>query len=238
MLTDPPRPRAASPSAAVAARGRLRRRGVFLAVGLALVTGACGDPTESGAPEPVGLTGGWSTAGCEVSRQVETMTMGGVTMPVTPADLAAAMARIEEAGRTDYAESYAGLEVDQLTVRAIVYRVPSEAFDEFIRQTAENTCIHVRDAAHHHIELAAWQDRVTADLPAWSTHGLHIFTLSARHDGAGVEVGVRDVAGAREQMLSRYGHSAPLIFVEQGPVTPLSPGEPPVSPPTAPQPGG
>jgi len=238
LLTDPPRPRAASPSAAVAARGRLRRRGVFLAVGLALVTGACGDPTESGAPEPGGLTGGWSTAGCEVSRRVETMTMGGVTMPVTPADLAAAMARIEEAGRTEYAESYAGLEVDQLAVRAIVYRVPSAAFDDFIRRTAENTCIHVRDAAHHHTELAAWQDRVTADLPAWSTHGLHIFTLSARHDGAGVEVGVRDVAGAREQMLSRYGHSAPLIFVEQGPVTPLSPGEPPVTPPTVPQPGG
>ena len=198
------------------------------------MTGGCGDPTQAGAPEPIGLTGGWSTAGCEFSRQVQTTTMGDVTMPVTPDDLAAAMARIEQAGRTKYGQSYAGLEVDQLTVRAIVYRVPSAAFDDFIRRTAENTCIHVRDAAHHHTELAGWQDRVTADLRAWSAHGVDIYTVSARHDGAGVEVGVPDVAQAREQMLARYGHTAPLVFVEQGPVTPLSEG----SPPAAPRPGG
>jgi hypothetical protein len=69
-------------------------------------------------------------------------------MPVTPPELQAAMARIEQAGRTDHADSYAGLEVDQEQVRAIVYRVPSATFDDFIRLAAENTCVTVRDAAH------------------------------------------------------------------------------------------
>jgi hypothetical protein len=227
-------------------RLRPRRRAAALLLGLTLttgacgMTGACGDPTEAGAPEPAGLTGGWSTAGCEFRREIETTSMGDITMPVTPADLAAAMGRVEEAGRTEFAESYAGLEVDQLAVRAIVYRVPSAAFDDFIRRTAENTCFHVRDAAHAHTELAAWQDRLTADLKAWSAHGVDIFTLAARHDGAGVEVGVRDVAQAKVQLLTRYGRTAPLIFVEQGPVTPLSTGSPagPAEPPAAPQPGG
>jgi hypothetical protein len=226
MLDDRPRPRGGTAAA--------------LLLGLSLVTGACGDPTEVGAGEPAGLTGGWSTAGCEFTREIETTTMGGVTMPVTPADLAAAMARIEDAGRTEFAQSYAGLEVDQLQARAIVYRVPSAAFDDFIRRTAENTCIHVRDAAHAGTELTAWHDRVVADLDAWASHGVQIITVAARHDGAGVEIGVRDVAPAKDQLLARYGRSAPLIFVEQGPVTPLASGAPtqPLGPPTAPPPGG
>jgi hypothetical protein len=218
-------------------RLRPRRRAAALLLGLTLVTGACGDPTEAGASEPAGLTGGWRTAGCEFSREIETTSMGDLTMPVTPADLAAAMARVEQAGRTEFADSYAGQEVDQLAVRAIVYRVPSAAFDDFIRQTAENTCFHVRDAAHPHTELAAWQDRLTADLKAWTAQGVDIFTLAARHDGAGVEVGVRDVAQASGHLLTRYGRTAPLIFVEQGPVTPLATGGP-ADPPPAPQPGG
>jgi hypothetical protein len=45
--------------------------------------------------------------------------------------------------------------------------------------------------------------------------------VGARHDGAGVELGVQDVATAKEHLLARYGESAPLIFVEQGPVYPL-----------------
>ena len=222
-------------------RPRPRRRIAALLLGLSLVTGACGDPTEAGAPEPVGLTGGWSTAGCEFTREIETATMGGVTMPVTPADLAAAMSRIEAAGRGEFAGSYAGLEVDQLAVQAIVYRVPSAAFDDFIRQTAENTCIQVRDAAHAATELADWHNLIAADLDAWASRGVQIITVVARHDGAGVEIGVPEVAEAKVRLLARYGHHAPLIFVEQGPVYPLTSSAPagePLDPPTAPQPGG
>jgi hypothetical protein len=192
-----------------------------LLIGAVLMTGACGNETGPAEAEP-GLTGGWSTAGCEFSRVPRTMTMGNTTTPVTPPELEAAMARIEEAGHTDHADSYAGLEVDQDQVRAIVYRVPSAAFDDFIRRTAENTCITVRDAAHPATELAAWQDRLVADLQTWTAEGVQIHAVGARHDGTGVEVGVQNAPQAKDQLLSRYGQSAPLIVVEQAPIRPMA----------------
>jgi hypothetical protein len=211
------------------------RTGPFLLAAV-LVTSAC-DP--AGLPEPIGLTGGWATAGCEFAREPRSVTVGGQTMPVTPPELAAAMARIEQGGREEYADSYAGLEVDQRLVHAVVYRVPSAAFDDFIRNSADNTCILVRDAAHPLAELTEWQERVVADLDAWAAQDVAITTVGARHDGAGVEVGTPDVARTRSALLSRYGRTAPLIFVEQGPVTPLSAPPPrPPGPPTAPPAGG
>src|SRR3712207_7044332 len=106
-----------------------RFRCVFggLLAGAVLMTGACDEPEVAEA----GLIGGWTTAGCEFARTPETMTVGGRTLPVTPSGLAAAMARTDAGGRADHATSYAGLEVDQERVRAIVYRVPSAAFHAF-----------------------------------------------------------------------------------------------------------
>jgi hypothetical protein len=197
-------------------RDRYRLRLLLLAA--VLVTSACGEPE---APEP-GLIGGWTTAGCEFARAPETVEVGGRILPVTPAPLEAAIARIEAGGRADHAASYAGLEVDQQHVRAIVYRVPSAEFDDFIRFSAENTCIVVRDAVHGLAELTVWHDRVVADLAAWEAEGVRISTVVARHDGTGVEVGTPDVDLARIELPRRYGHNAPLIFVEQAPVVPMA----------------
>ncbi|MEV6602241.1 hypothetical protein AB0M36_36130 [Actinoplanes sp. NPDC051346] len=201
-----------------------------LLLGAVLMTGACEEPEVN---EP-GLIGGWTTAGCEFSRTPETMTIGDRVLPVTPAGLAAAMARIDAGGRADHAGSYAGLEVDQERVRAIVYRVPSAEFDDFIRQAAQDTCVFVRDAEHSLSELQGWQAHIAADLDLWKSRGVRISTISARHDGVGVEIGTQDVDRARHQMPRQYGRTAPLIFVEEGPVTPFqSRGVP-----TAPQKGG
>jgi len=207
-----------------------RSRLCCLLLGAVLVTSSCGEPEV---PE-LGLTGGWTTAGCEFSRDPETVTVGRRVLPATPPALEAAMARIDAGGRGEHAGSYAGLEVDQERVRAIVYRVPSAAFDDFIRLAADNTCIVVRDAAHSVTELTEWNDRIVADIPAWQTYGVQISSVGARHDGVGVEVGTPDVDSARIEMVRRYGREAPLIFVEQGQVIPLA--EPGV--PIAPQPGG
>jgi hypothetical protein len=198
------------------------------------VTSGCGEPADVGAQEAIGLTGGWATAGCELTREPQTMIVGDMSMLVTPPNLDAAMMRIDSGGRSEFAESYAGLEVDQQGVRAIVYRVPSAAFDDFVRHSAEDACVVVRDAAHGLTELTTWHDRIVTDLDSWAERGVRISSVGARHDGAGVEVGTRDVARARQELLSRYGDSAPLVFVEQGPVTPL----PAQVPPPAPQPGG
>lgn len=160
--------------------------------------------------------GGWSTPGCEFTREPQSIAMGSTTMPVTPPDLEAVMARIDQAGRTTYTDSYAGLEVDQEDVRAVVYRVPSTEFDNFIRETAGNTCVTVHDAPHSEADLTVWQDRVIADLPELSAAG--IFTIGARHDGAGVELGVENTTQAQDQIHARYGPSAPFLFQEQPPV--------------------
>ncbi|GAA2662312.1 hypothetical protein [Paractinoplanes durhamensis] len=192
-----------------------------LALGVVVLIAACGDPGDEAIVDSPGLTGGWSTAGCGVERTPEHVTVGGVTMPSTPPKLDAVMNRIEETGRARFPDSYAGLEVDQQLVQAIVYRVPSAAFDDFLREVAEDTCILVRDAAHSADALAVWHDRVLADLPYWSHQGVPIFSVGARHDGSGVEIGTRDVAKARTGLLARYGSRAPLVFIPADPVRPL-----------------
>jgi len=206
------------------------RAGLLLLVA-ALVTSACAEPPEV---PPVGLTGGWETAGCEFSRPPATLTVGGRRLPATPPSLDAAMGRIERRGRADYPDIYAGIEVDQQRARAVVYRVPSAEFDDFIRLAAEDTCVVVRDSLHGLRELTQWHDRIVADLNMWDKRGIRIVTVGARHDGFGVEIGTRDLKRARDELPIQYGAEAPLIFIEQGPVTPLAqPG-----PAKAPQPGG
>ncbi|GIF06149.1 hypothetical protein [Actinoplanes siamensis] len=199
------------------------RLGRLLLAGL-LMIGGCGEPVDAGGPARTGAPGGWRTAGCEFGRAAEFAERGGLRMPVTPAPLSAAMERVEQAGRLRFPRVYAGIEVDQKQVRAIVYRVPGDSseFDDFLRRTAENNCFVVRDAAHAVAELGAWHDRVVADLSFWTVRGVRIVTVGSRHDGAGVEIGTRDLDRARGEMPAHYGAEAPLIFVEQGPVTPLT----------------
>jgi hypothetical protein len=198
------------------------RIGLLLALGAILVIGACGEPDNGPAADQAGLTGGWSTAGCELIHVPEQVTVAGVTMPATPAKLDAVMAKIDEAGRGDFADSFAGLEVDQPRVRAIVYRVPSVTFDEFIRGSAEDMCIVVRDAAHSAADLTYWHDRVLADLAFWGSRNIRIVTIGARFDGTGVEIGTRDFERTRLELPARYGARAPLLFVKEGPMVPMT----------------
>jgi hypothetical protein len=196
-----------------------------------LMIGGCGDPDDDAlAREP---TSGWSTAGCELARQPESLTVGAISMPTTPAALDAAIARIDGGGRGDFKDSYAGLEVDQQLVRAVVYRVPSAQFDDFIRQAAGTACIVVRDAPNSVADLSIWHDRVLADLAFWTARGIRIATIGARHDGTGVEIGTQDVDRARLELPARYGSRAPLVFVQEGPVIPLSRTTTPADRPSA-----
>lgn len=191
-----------------------------LALGVVVMIGGCGDPID-GDSSAVGS--GWSTPGCELARVPARVTVDGVSMPTTPPSLQGVMDRIDRRGRADFGHSFAGVEVDQERVRAIVYRVPSAEFDDFVRQAADTECVVVRDAVHSAGDLAGWHDRVIADLPYWSHRGVRIVSVGARHDGAGVEIGAIDVTLARRELLARYGADAPLIFAEQPPVHLISP---------------
>jgi hypothetical protein len=202
------------------------RIGPALALGVVLMIAGCGDD------EPAAQAGGgWSTAGCGAARMPQHITVSGVAMPVTLPGLDAVMNTIDQAGRARFPESFAGLEVDQEQVRAIVYRKPSAAFDDFIRKSAAEECIQVRDAAHSTADLAVWHDRVLADLPYWAHHDVQIVSVGARHDGSGVEIGARDARKASEDLLARYGAQAPLIFVPADPVRPLPAETSRVAPP-------
>jgi hypothetical protein len=207
------------------------RIGFAITLGVAVMIGGCGDPSDesSGA-----VGGGWSTPGCELVRRPQHVTVGGVSMPTTPPSLATAIDRIDRGGRADFPQSFAGLEVDEQAVRAVVYRVPSPEFDDFVRRSAGTACIVVRDAAHSAADLAVWHDRVLDDLQYWSHHGVRIATVGARHDGAGVEIGVTHVAQAREELGARYGVAAPLLFVEQAPIQPMTPPTTPRKAPPSP----
>ncbi len=198
------------------------RTGCLLVLGVVLVIGGCAESADEQPGENPGLTGGWSTAGCEFLRLPEQVAISGVAMPVTPAELEAAMGRIEQAGRKEFPGSYAGIEVDQENARAIVHRIPSAAFDDFIRTAAQATCIVVRDAAHSAVDLAFWHDRVLADLDYWAHSGVRIVSVGARHDGAGVEIGTQDLDKARTEIPARYGPDAPLLFLAEAPVRPLA----------------
>ncbi|GAA4931782.1 hypothetical protein [Actinoplanes utahensis] len=197
---------------------------LLFAGALVMTAPACGEPGGDDPAGRPGPQGGWRTPGCEFSRPAEFMTAGGHRVPVTPPRLAAAMERIDRGGRERFADSFAGLEVDQARVRAIVYRVPSGAFDDFIRESADGNCIVVRDAAHGVTELTTWHDRVVADLAYWTAQDIRITTVGSRHDGAGVEIGTEDLDRARRELPARYGERAPLIFVAEGPVRPLTLG--------------
>jgi hypothetical protein len=200
---------------------------LLLAGALVMTAPGCASDDDTDPAQPAGPTGGWRTAGCEFSRPPRFTTVGSRRLPATPPRLAAAMERIDRGGRERFAESFAGLEVDQAKVRAIVYRVPSEAFDAFIRNTAEDSCIVVRDAAHGVAELTEWHDRVVTDLPYWSAQGIRIATVGSRHDGAGVEIGTLDLEATRRAFHARYGAGAPLVLVEEGPLRPLRTESPP-----------
>ena len=47
-------------------------------------------------------------------------------------------------------------------------------------------------------ELTEWHDRIVADLPAWQADGVRISTVSARHDGVGVEIGTESYTANAE----------------------------------------
>lgn len=199
----------------------------LLAAGTLALTGTgCTQFRGAAAPERVGLTGTWRTAGCEFSRSPQHRMVGGIRMLVTPARLNAAMDRVERGGREHFPASFAGVEVDEIRVRAIVYRVPSAAFDDYVRYSAEDSCVVVRDAAHTRTELDTWHDRVVADLPYWTARGLRIVSVGSRNDGVGVEIGTRDFDRARRELPARYGPEAPLVFVEEGPIAPPASGRP------------
>lgn len=163
----------------------------------------------------------WRSDGCGARRAPEQVRSVTGELLVTPADLAAVLARVESAGRAEFPDSFAGLEVDQAEVLGIVHRVPSADFDAFLRAEGAGVCLVVRDARHDLRTLLSLQERIVADLGYWRDAGIEIGVVSSRHDGSGVEVGTRQVAQAQERLPQRYGPDVPIFVRDEAPPRPL-----------------
>jgi len=195
---------------------------VFCSMLAVLLVGACaqqmtiGGPADSeGGPNPQ-VGGEWRTDGCGVPRSPEVVETGGAAMPLTPADLEAVLSRISQEGPARFADSYAGLEVEPEQVQAVVYRVPSAAFDAFVRAVAGNACVVVRDAVHTAAELGRFVERIGSDLEYWQGRGVRISSVGPIHDGSGVRVGTPDVMLAEVELPKRYGVQPPIRVEQEG----------------------
>ncbi|GAB7041898.1 MULTISPECIES: hypothetical protein [Catenuloplanes] len=164
----------------------------------------------------------WRTEGCGARRAPERVEAVTGAMLVTPADLATVLARVESVGRSQFPESFAGLEVDQAAVLGVVYRVPSADFDAFLRAEGTTVCLEVRDARHDLRTLLTLQERVVADLGHWRAAGIEIGVVGCRHDGTGVEVSTQQVAQAEDQLPRRYGREVPIFVRDEAPPRPLT----------------
>jgi hypothetical protein len=120
-----------------------------------------------------------------------------------------AAAQVERLGAA-HADQYAGVEVGADGL--VVHRKPGGGFDEAVRAALTGVTVSFRDATHSRVELAALADRILADRDYWKAQGVPLWTVGARHDGTGVEVGTpagrKLLAGARK----RYG-DAPIIVL-------------------------
>jgi len=120
-----------------------------------------------------------------------------------------AAARVEKVGAR-HPDRYAGVEV--VGNGLVVYRTWGGEFDGAVRTVLAGVNVSFRDAPHARKELTALAARILADGDYWTSRGVPLWTVVARHDGTGVEVGTpageKLLAGARE----RYG-VVPIIVV-------------------------
>ncbi|WP_155370543.1 hypothetical protein [Catellatospora vulcania] len=187
---------------------------------LAATLSACaGQQVGVGSPPTLDGPG---TPGCGLPRPTPSaIETAGATMWPTSVTLDEALGRIMQAGEGRFGKQFAGTEVVPEKGYAIVYRVPSAEFDEFVTQQAGDECIYLRDAAFDQATLRALADRVIDDAAHWRKQGITINMTGAAHDGSGITVGVAkaDLERARAELPERYGTQIPIIIEEQAGIT-------------------
>lgn len=152
----------------------------------------------------------WSVAGCGGEAT-------GGQSPAGPAQrsgstgtpsAAGVAARIEEQAK-GYPDQYAGLEIVPSGI--VVYRKPGGGLDAAVRAAAPAAGISFRDASHTRVELSALATRITADSAYWNAQSVAVWSVAARHDGTGVEVGTPTGDKLLVAARARYGMTVPII---------------------------
>ena len=117
--------------------------------------------------------------------------------------LTEAATKVEGLAASGYGDYYSGVEVTPAGL--IVYRKTGGGLDAAVRTALPSVQITFRDAPYSRKELTAVADRILSDRDYWTSQGVPLWTVSARHDGTGVEVGT----SAGDKLLAgapaRYG---------------------------------
>jgi hypothetical protein len=142
----------------------------------------------------------------------------GSPSPGTQSALGKAATRAEQLS-SSYPDWYAGVEITG--DRLVVYRVPGSDLDGVIRAAVVDVAVEFRDAPYSHAKLTALAGRVVADSTYWAQRGVPIWSVNARHDGTGIEVGTSAgsqlLAGAKE----RYGDIPIIVLPMSSPPVPV-----------------
>jgi hypothetical protein len=157
------------------------------------------------------------TDGCaNVSAPAPIVTGGATTYP-TSEGLDSVIGQLQQRGEVEFADSFAGLEVVPDQGYAIVYRVPSAAFDQMVTSISGGQCVHVRDAPYTAKALRDLAERISGDSEYWRAQGIPVNSIGPLHDGTAVEVGV-DASGverAKVELPKRYGLTPPMKIVDR-----------------------
>lgn len=134
-------------------------------------------------------------------------------------EVGAAASRIDAVGPGRWPESYAGVAVDIPVGVVLVYRIPRAGLDAEIRAVVPGATVRMVDVAYSARQLAAWSDRVRADVAWWQLRGVTVHSFYIRF-GECVVVEVEDPHRDADRISARYP-GMPVCIGQGYPFVPL-----------------
>lgn len=123
---------------------------------------------------------------------------------------------VEHLASSAYSARYAGMKM--VDGALVVYRTAGpEKMDTALLAAASPISVTFEDASYSAADLAPLRTKVEKDVTYWSERGITVTSVAVAYDGSGVQVGVNNVAAAREQFTDRYGDSSALLLSEEAP---------------------
>jgi hypothetical protein len=106
---------------------------------------------------------------------------------------------------TEFAATFAGLELRHEVPMLVVHRKPDAGLDAAIAEATPNVRVVFRDARYTRAEMTAAAGQVMAEAAYWQGLGVQVVSAEPEVDGSGVEVTTtNDPPGVVNQLQQRY----------------------------------
>lgn len=106
---------------------------------------------------------------------------------------------------TEFAATFAGLELRHEVPMLVVHRKPDAGLDAAIAEATPNVRVVFRDARYTRVEMTAAAGQVMADAEYWQGLGVQVVSAEPAVDGSGVEVTTtNEPPGVANQLQQRY----------------------------------